>query len=213
MPPLPLRTLLLALSLAAPAAGAQQPQPAPIQPAHAAASPQSAAYKAKPSLPQSYQIAIAFKRTYHGKLRTDKTYTLLATVGEILPAIRDDARFRLDSATTNTIEGATDVDILALKPQGKLITVALKISTQTIGLDPPDFLPKLPVAGTHQYLVTPTVPIGKRIVVYSSNDALNSTTVEVELLIEPFDPSQPNQLGKLDKPDKPNQPDAPEPPL
>jgi hypothetical protein len=35
------------------------------------------------------------------------------------------------------------------------------------------------------------VPIGKRITVYSSTDALNNTTVEVELMIQPFDPNQP----------------------
>jgi hypothetical protein len=189
---LSVRIPLLCLLLAAAVASAQQLQPGTVQPAHAAALPRAAAHKARPSVPQSYQISIAFKRNYHGKLRTDKTYTLLATVGEILPAIRDDAHFRTDAASSSTIEGATDVDILALKPQGKLITVALKISMQTIGVDTPEYLPKLPAAGTHQYLVTPTVLIGKRITVYSSTDALNNTTVEVELLIQPFDPNQPN---------------------
>jgi hypothetical protein len=192
MPLLNLRIPLFCLLLAATVAGAQQPRPVAAQPAHAGASPQAATQKARPSVSQSYQISIAFKRNYHGDLRTDKTYTLLATVGEILPAIRDDIHYRTDTTSTGTIEGATDVDILTLKPQGKLITVALKISMQTIGLDRPDYLPKLPASGTHQYLVTPTVPLGKRITVYSSNDALNHTTVEVELLIQPFDPNQPN---------------------
>jgi hypothetical protein len=191
MPIWSLRNPLLCFLLAAAVAGAQQRQPGAAQPAHAAM-PRTVAHKARPSVPRSYRISIAFKRTYHGKLRSDKTYVLLATVCEILPAIRDDAHFRTDAASSSTIEGATDVDILALKPQGELITVALKISTQTIGTDAPDFLPKLPVAGTHQYLVSPTVPIGKRITVYSNIDALNNTTVEVELLIQPFDPGQPN---------------------
>jgi hypothetical protein len=187
---------LLCLLLAAAFAGAQQPQPGTAQPAAAAASPQATAHRSRPSVPRSYQISIAFKRCYHGRIRTDKTYTLLATVGENLPAIRDDAHFRTDAASNATIEGATDVDILALKPQGRFITVALKISMQTIGVDTPEYLPKLPVAGTHQYLVTPTVPIGRRIVVYTSNDALNNTTVEVELLIQPFDPNQPSAPEK-----------------
>ncbi len=193
MPLLSLRIPLLYFLLAAAVANAQQHSTA--EPAHTAATPQAAAHKTRASVPQSYQISIAFKRSFHGKPRTDKTYILLATVGEILPAIRDDAHFRTDTActaTSSTIEGATDVDILTLKPQGKLITVALKISTQTIGLDPPDFLPKLPVAGTHQYLVTPTVLIGKRVTVYTNMDALNQTSVEVELLIQPFDPNQPH---------------------
>lgn len=189
---LSLRIPLLCLLLVAAAAGAQRPRTDTVQPSHAATPPQASAHKARPSVPQSYQLSIDFRRNYHGKARTEKTYTLLATVGEILPAIRDDVHYRMDAASSSTIEGATDVDILTLKPQGQLITIALRISTQTIGIDTPDFLPKLPTAGTHQYLVSPTVPIGKRITVYSSNDAFNNTTVEVNLLIQPFDSNLPN---------------------
>ena len=175
-----LSVLLLA---AASSAGAQPPQAAPARAA-------SAAHRA---VPASYRITIGFRRSVHGKLRADKTYTLLATAGETLPAIRDDARFRTDANCSDpacSITGATDVDILVFKPHGPVITVGLKISMQTIGMEPPDYLPKLPVAGTHQYLVTPTVPFGKRITVYTANDASYSTTVEVQLLVEPFDPGK-----------------------
>ncbi|WP_420239369.1 hypothetical protein ACOBR2_07290 [Telmatobacter bradus] len=139
----------------------------------------------------TYEITIHFKRIYHGKPHADKSYTLLATVGEALPAIRDDARFRTDTTVddaTHTIEGATDVDILSLKSRGKSICVGLKISMKTLGIDAPVFLPKLPEQGTHQYLITPTIPLGKQITVYHSYDALANTTVEVQLMITPFDP-------------------------
>jgi hypothetical protein len=182
------RLAILCFLLVATVAGAQ------TSPSGSAASSRISgnAHKVARSQHGTYEITIAFKRTYHGKLRTDKTYTLLATTGDLLPAIRDDARFRTDASCTDptcTIEGATDVDILRLQPRGDAIYIALKISTQTIGMDEYDFLPKLPVAGTHQYLVTPTVPIGRRIIVYSALDANNNTSVEVSLLIKPFDPN------------------------
>jgi len=183
------RLAILCFLLAATAACAQP------SPAAAASSPHaSPAHKAARSEQGTYEITIAFKRTFHGKLAADKTYTLLATVGDLLPAIRDDGRYRTDASCSDpacTIEGATDVDILRLQPRGDSIYIALKISTQTIGMDDFDFLPKLPVAGTHQYLVTPTVPIGKRITVYSHLDAGHNTSVEVQLLVKRFDPNQP----------------------
>jgi hypothetical protein len=119
-------------------------------PAGSAASPRVSAEARKVSGPQhgTYEITIAFKRTAQDKLRTDKTYTLLATVGESLPAIRDDIRYRTDASCTApacTIEVGTDVDILSLQPRGDSIYIALKISMQTTGMDAPDYLPKLPV--------------------------------------------------------------------
>jgi hypothetical protein len=186
------RLVFFCFLLAATAAGAQT---SPSGPA-ASSRVSKEVHKAARSQHGTYEITIAFKRTYRGKLRTDKTYTLLATTGDLLPAIRDDSRFRTDASCTDqacTIEGATDVDILRLQPRGDAIYIALKISTQTIGMDEYDFLPKLPVAGTHQYLVTPTMPIGRRIIVYSALDANNNTSVEVSLLIEPFDPKQSEQ--------------------
>jgi hypothetical protein len=184
MPRLNLRILFLCVLLAAANAGAQKPLPA-----------RATAHSARHSIPESYQFTITFKRSFHDKPRDSRTYTLLASVGEILPAIRDDGYYRTDATCKDSnciIEGGTDVDILSLKPRGKFITVALKISTHTYSNDPPDFLPKLPVTFIHQYLVTPTVPIGKRTTIYSSIDDLKNNTVDVELLIQPCDFNLPN---------------------
>ena len=71
------------------------------------------------------------------------------------------------------------------------MTIGLKFSMQTIGNDPPEYLPKLPTSGTHQYLVTPTVALGKHVVVYTANDVNNNITAEVQLLVEAFDPDNP----------------------
>lgn len=42
---------------------------------------------------ESFEITIIFRRYANGKRVTDRSYTLLATPGEILPAMRDDDRF------------------------------------------------------------------------------------------------------------------------
>jgi hypothetical protein len=134
------------------------------------------------------QITIGFKRIFKGKLAADKTYTLQATTNEDLPAIRDDSRFRTSTSDPKEVlESNTDVDIRALKKVGNSIYVALKISTQTFGTDVPEGFPKLPGTGTHQYVLTPTVPLGKLITVYSATDILHDTTVEVQLMVRPVD--------------------------
>jgi hypothetical protein len=185
------RLAMIGFLLAAAAACAQ---PSPAGPA---ASPRVSTDAHKVPRPRhgTYEITIAFKRIFQDKTRTDKTYTLLATAGESLPAIRDDFRYRTDASCTApapacSIEVGTDVDILSFQPRGDSIYVALKISMQTISKDAPDYLPKLPVTGTHQYLVTPTVPIGRRVTVYSAVDACCDRSVEVQLLIKPYDPDQ-----------------------
>ena len=81
--PAPIRLLFLGLLLLPASLPAQQTKPASAPAAHAGP-------------PASYRIVINFRRNYKGKPRTEKTYTLLATVGETLPAIRDDAHFRTD---------------------------------------------------------------------------------------------------------------------
>jgi hypothetical protein len=135
---------------------------------------------------ESFEITIIFRRYANGKRVTDRSYTLLATPGEILPAMRDDDRFR-PSLTDNTdyVDHNIDVDILGLRKRGDLMYVALRISTQNFELDDPQGPPKLPVATTtHQYLVTPTIPIGKLVTVYSATQPQRSQ--EVQLEVAPF---------------------------
>ena len=135
---------------------------------------------------ESYEITILFRRYQNDKRVTDRSYTLLATPGEILPAMRDDDRFR-PSLTDNTsyLDHNIDVDILGLRRTGERMYVALKISTQNFEMDDPQGPLKLPVATTtHQYLVTPTIPIGKLVTVYSATQPLRSQ--ELQLEVKPF---------------------------
>jgi hypothetical protein len=191
------RLILAVLLMTAPMLGAQQAETReggtaktavktpPVQsPAHTKKAPQSEH--------ESFQITILFKRYRDEKRVTDRSYTLLATTGEVMPAMRDDERYRASLSDDKAfLDHNIDVDILGFKRSGDLIYVALRISTQNFALDSPEGLPKLPVvADTHQYLVTPTIPIGKLITVYAASQPLNKHKEEVQLLVQPFDATQ-----------------------
>jgi hypothetical protein len=181
------RVILAALLIAAPMLCAQTAgtNKGASAKAETRTAPAHSGKKARQPAHEPLQITINFKRVYRGKLSSDKTYTLAATTNETLPAIRDDSRYHASASDEKEyLDGNTDVDILALKRSGGSIYMALKISTQTFGMDVPEELPKLPVVGIHQYILTPTVPIGKRVTVYSSTDAIHNTTVEVQLLVQ-----------------------------
>jgi hypothetical protein len=140
---------------------------------------------------EPFQITITFKRFHDGKVTTDRTYTLLATTGERLPAIRDDSRYRVSASDAKEhMDNDTDIDILDFKKSAEFIYLALRISTQTFTMPSPEEQQKWPVAHTHQYLVSPTVPVGKTVTVYSATDSIHDIQVEVQLLVQPFDANQ-----------------------
>jgi hypothetical protein len=181
------RVILAALLITAPMLCAQMPgtDKGASAKADTRTAPAEGGRKLRQPAHEPLQITINFRRVFHGKLASDKTYTLAATTNETLPAIRDDSRFHASASDEKEyLESNTDVDILALKRAGKSIYMALRISTQSFGMDVPEGLPKLPGIGIHQYILTPTVPIGKQIKVYSSTDAIHNTTVEVQLLVQ-----------------------------
>lgn len=179
------RAILGWMLLAAPLVCAQQAAPGRA-PAAGAARASGQESKTQEMGRESYEITIIFRRYSNGKRVTDRSYTLLATPGEILPAMRDDDHFR-PSLTDNAdyVDHNIDVDILGLRRRGELMYVALKISTQNFDLDDPQGPAKLPVeTATHQYLVTPTIPIGKLVTVYSATQPLRRQ--EVQLEVKPF---------------------------
>ena len=141
-----------------------------------------------------YSISIRFTRTHHGKMVTDKTYVLMATTGEQPPALRDDTKYRTDANNPAlTIDGNTDIDILALRPGARTVYVGLRVSMNTIGSSTTEGLPRLPAAGIHQYVLTPTIPLGQTVTVYTASDATHETVTEVRLRVERCRPEAANQ--------------------
>jgi hypothetical protein len=197
---MPITRLILAVLLTtAPLLGAQQLQletreGGTAKTAVKTAPAQSSAHTktARQSEHESFQITILFKRYRDEKRLADMSYTLLATTGEVMPAMRDDQRHRASlSDDKEFLDRNIDVDILGLRRYGDSIYVALRISTQAFSLDDSIFSPKLPVAAyTSQYLVTPTIPIGKLITVYAASQMQKKYREEVQLLVQPFDGTQ-----------------------
>lgn len=147
----------------------------------AAAQPPAAA-------PRCYRLTLSFQKLHDGKVTTHKEYVTLLTPGESLPAIRDDASFRASATDpAQLLRNNADVDFLAFRRLRNAVHVVLRISTETFNSDTPESLPKLPVQYTHQYLISPTVLLGKRTVVYQASDEMHHSKVLVELLIEPGD--------------------------
>ena len=140
---------------------------------------------------ETFEITIIFRRYLNDRRVTDRSYMLLATTGEALPAMRDDDRFRPSLTDTGShVDHNIDVDILGLRRVGQSVYVALRISTQNFELDDPQAPAKLPVVtATHQYMVTPTIPMGKLVTVYMAEQPLHSHKDEVQLEIKPFSAS------------------------
>jgi hypothetical protein len=183
------RLIFTLLMLAAPMLCAQQAHEGATAKTSAKAAPAQGSTRSKRA-PQpeheALQITIIFRRFRDEQRVTDRSYTLVATTGEVLPAIRDDQRYRVSlSDDKDFVDHNIDVDILGLKRSGESIYVALRISTQNFALDVPGGPPKLPVVvDTHQYLITPTIPIGKLVTVYTASQPLRSQ--EVQLLVQPM---------------------------
>jgi hypothetical protein len=134
---------------------------------------------------EPFRITVRFKKLHGAKVTTQKDYMVLATSGGILPLVRDDARYRTNPTEPREgLSSNTDMDILELRREGDRVYVALKISTQTFTLDAPEELLKLPVEHTHQYLISPTVVLGKLTTVYAATDSVHDIRVELQLLVE-----------------------------
>ncbi|MGA2651376.1 MAG: hypothetical protein ABSF28_12670 [Terracidiphilus sp.] len=150
------------------------------------------------------QITISFAKQRHGKVTIERTYTVTATTDMADPQIRDDTRVPYQSlgnkqagtATTATAEKAdsgargetqyvnynTDVDIQNVRMWKGLVELTLRISIDGTA----DDVTVPPILRSHRYVISPTLPIGKQATVYSEDDVLHETKVEIQVLIEPL---------------------------
>jgi hypothetical protein len=188
------RLILAALLIAAPMLSAQQAgtSQAQTRSAEVKTAP-DANHARRPSQPtfEPLQLTITFKRTRGDKITTQKTYTIAASSEQSDPQIRDDSRvpIKKDSpaaaAPTEYVNGNTDVDIQSIREVGGLISLTLRISQEGYS-DSPERPSANTSLGSHRYTVSPTVPMGKLVTVYSMSDEVNNFKVEVQLLVEPL---------------------------
>lgn len=154
-------------------------------------SEETTAAKPSPALKSNepYKITITFKAMDGGKVTTQRSYVLVATTNENYPSIRDSSQVPVKAFGGNQYtyeEISTDVDFTGLKKSGDSVYLGLRISTSDFaGLNSVAGADVLPIKHRHSYQVSPTLTLGKVATVYSSTDAVNSTSVDVEVLIQP----------------------------
>jgi hypothetical protein len=190
--------MIATLLLAAPMLCAQQAasSKAETQKAEIKAAPAHNAARSGNASSQDFEplrLTITFQRTRSGKVTTHKTYTVAASAQQPGPQIRDDSRVPIkkdSSAPPSPIEyinGNTDVDIQNIRKVGNLISLTRRISTEGYSeFRPPDRPSANSSLGSHQYTVSPTVPMGKLTAVYTLDDDVNENKVEVLLLVQPL---------------------------
>ena len=202
-----LRLIFAVPLLAASMLCAQQAQTrgrATAKPVVKASPPQGAERAEKARRPPNHealQITIDFRVYQDDERATDRSYTLAVTTGEIMPAIRDDLRVHASPTDTMRFNGPQsdqyldhniDVDILDIRRSGSSIFVALRISTKYYSLHGPKGPPSYPIAtDTHQYLITPTIPVGKLVTVYAATQVNHHEKEEVQLLVQPMGAAEP----------------------
>lgn len=140
----------------------------------------------------AFRITITFKTTEKGKTTTQRSYALAATAGERNSrlGVRDDSHISgmgepsgLTSPYVNT-----DVDMGEFKRTGNFVYLSLSISTVDFVDNPAAPAPNThPIIRSRHYSVSPTLPIGKPVTVYSAVDAVNDAKVEIQMLVQPLD--------------------------
>jgi len=187
------RIILAALLLATPLLYSQgtvnhvsDGQPAPEQ---GAAQSQPA-----PNLPdEAFRITITFKTIEKGKTITQRSYMLVATTAQNLYrnlGIRDDSHISgmADSSGLTFPYLNTDLDVSQFKRTGNFVYLSLSISTDDLVDNPASQTPNThPILRSRHYNVSPTLPVGKLVTVYSAVDAVNDAKVEIQALVQPLD--------------------------
>jgi hypothetical protein len=185
------RLIVAALLLTAPLVAAQQAQPQNAAAKTAAAHSVANARRLSQPEFEPLQITIIFKRIRGDKTTTQKTYTVTASSQQADPQLRDDSRIPMKKESAapvfpiEYVNGSTDVDVQNIRKVKNFVSLTLRIATE--GYSEFSERPSVNASlSSHRYTISPTVPMGKCITVYSMADGVNNYKVEVQLLVEPL---------------------------
>jgi hypothetical protein len=184
------RLILAALLLATPMLLAQQAETPKTEAKPAAAQGAAPCQAASSQSDEAFRITIAFKTAEKGKTTTQRSYMLVTTTAQNLynnPGIRDDSHISgtADSSGLSLPFANTDVDVYQFKMAGSSVYLSLRISTDDFVENPAEHTH--PIVRARHYNVSPTLPIGKLVTVYSAVDAVNDVKVDIQVLVQPLD--------------------------
>jgi hypothetical protein len=187
------RLILAALLLATPLLLAQEAETQQTEPKAAAAQDAVPPQQAPNPPDEAFRITISFKTTEGGKTTSQRSYMLLATTNQHSTnlGIRDNSHVTLTTGpngSTGTFHVDTDVDLTQFKRAGNSAYLNLIISTEDLAENPAaQESNTYPIIRSRHYTITPTLPVGKLVTVYSAMDAVNDAKVEVQVLVQPLD--------------------------
>jgi hypothetical protein len=185
------RLVFAALLLTAPLLHTQQTQAGSVKAGATHAAAAAVGRAAQPTF-EPLRITITFTKYRHDTTTTERIYTLSASSLQANPQIRDDRRVPVkkqngDAIPTQYFDSNTDVDVENIRMVKKFVSLTLRISTDRIGDGSSSELPSgNEVLSADRYTISPTVPIGKQLTVYSMETRLNGGRVEISLLVEPL---------------------------
>jgi len=142
----------------------------------------------KPEL--SFLLTLTLKVSDHGKKLTDQTYTLTALTHGPGPSVRDGDRVPITVSTKGNdtefqyVDTGTNIDITEVKDFGSFISMNIKVEKSAAVPNPAN--KDEPIVRDTRYSISPAVPLGKTITVYSCTDVLSGHTVEIQLLAQPL---------------------------
>jgi hypothetical protein len=142
---------------------------------------------------EAFRITITFKNTEGGKTTTQRSYMLVATTNQQWTnlGIRDNSLVTLTmgpNGSVGTYNVNTDVDLSQFKRMGNSAYLILIVSTEDIAEVPAaQASNSRPITRSRHYTITPTLPIGKLVTVYSAVNAVDDAKVEIQVQVQPLD--------------------------
>jgi len=138
---------------------------------------------------QAFLLTLTLKVTDHDKLITDQTYSLAANERHA-PSVRDGDRYPITTETDGGktqfqyVDVGTNIDIRDLRFLGSSLAMTINVENSSAIPDP--VLKGTPIIRNTRYAVSPVVPLGKQITIYSSNDPASGHKVEIQILVQPL---------------------------
>jgi hypothetical protein len=138
---------------------------------------------------EAVQLTLILKITDGGKLTTDQTYTLTASFPNFLtPSVRDGDRVPVateiagDKTAIQYIDTGTNIDVKELKSSGSTISMNIFLENSVAIADPTG--KSDPIIRQARYSISPSVPLGKLVTIYSSSDEGKGHKVDIQLRVE-----------------------------
>ncbi len=162
-----------------------------------ATSPLSPLTSPNPSEQESFLVTLTLKTSDHDKPISDQKFTVAVLTkagnsnvreGDRIPIVTGtyggDPKTASQSSQVQYIDLGTHIDVNNAKRINGLVAVDIKVEMS--GVAPESSGKDDPIIRQHAYSISPAVPLGKQITVYSSTDSVTGHKAEIQILVQPI---------------------------